>query len=94
MLQELKRPFDVIDPSAKFETYKLIILPDEIPVDADLADALRGLSSHGGGKLLLTGTSALNADGSFAVDAGIRRAGDPVGSIRPTCAPAATRCAR
>ena len=37
MLQELKQPFDVIDPSAKFETYKLIILPDEIPVDAELA---------------------------------------------------------
>lgn len=77
MLQELKQPFDVIDPSARFETYKLIILPDEIPVDAGLAARFKSFI-QGGGKLLLTGSSAINADGSFAVDAGIRRAGAPV----------------
>ncbi|WP_417310476.1 alpha-L-fucosidase [Devosia sp.] len=79
MLQELKQPFDVIDPSAKFETYRLIILPDEIPVDDELAGRLNSFVD-GGGKLLLTGTSGMREDGSFAVPAGIRRSGPPVGS--------------
>ena len=77
VLQELKRPFDVIDPSAALETYRLIILPDEIPVAGALADRLRAYVAQGG-KLLLSGQSALAADGSFAVPAGIRRAGAPV----------------
>ena len=33
MLLELKRLFDVIDPSSRFEDYRLLILPDEILVD-------------------------------------------------------------
>jgi len=74
MLQELKLPFDVIDPSAVFENYKLLILPDEIPVDGGLAARLKAFTAQGG-KLLLSGTSGLNADGSFAVDAGIRSNG-------------------
>lgn len=77
MLQELKLPFDVIDPSAKLEAYRLIVLPDEIPVDGELAARLDRFVAQGG-KLLLTGTSALDADGTFAVDAGIRRSGPPV----------------
>ena len=77
MLQELKLPFDVTDPSAKLEAYRLIVLPDEIPVDGELAARLDRFVAQGG-KLLLTGTSALDADGTFAVDAGIRRSGPPV----------------
>jgi hypothetical protein len=77
VLQELKLPFDVIDPSAKFEDYKLIILPDAIPVDGELASRLKHFVAQGG-KLILTGSSGINADGSFAVDAGIRRSGPPV----------------
>jgi hypothetical protein len=77
MLQELKRPFDVIDPMTAFDAYKLLILPDEIPVGTELAAQLAAYT-RGGGKLLITGTSAINADGSFAVDAGVRRAGEPV----------------
>jgi len=78
MLQELKQPFDVIDPSATFENYRLIILPDEIPVDATLSTRLNAYVAHGG-KLILSGTSGMNDDGSFAVPAGIRRSGPPVG---------------
>lgn len=77
MLQELKLPFDVVDPSAAFEGYKLVILPDEIPVDRGLAERFKGFLAQGG-RLLLTGTSAMNPDGSFAVPAGVRRSGDPV----------------
>ncbi len=71
MLLELKLPFDVIDPSVVFEAYRLIILPDDIPVDATLAGRLAAFVAAGG-KLILSGTSGLNPDGSFALDAGIR----------------------
>ena len=77
VLQELKQPFDVIDPSARFEDYRLLILPDEVPADAGLATRLNGYV-RAGGKLLLSGTSAMREDGSFAVAAGVKRAGPPV----------------
>ncbi len=70
MLLELKRPFDVIDPSADFANYRLIILPDEVPVDTGLAQRLNAYLAAGG-KLLLSGKSALGDDGRFAVSAGI-----------------------
>lgn len=77
VLQELKQPFDVIDPSARFEDYRLLILPDEVPVDTGLATRLNGYVKAGG-KLLLSGTSTMREDGSFAVAAGVKRAGPPV----------------
>jgi hypothetical protein len=82
MLLELKQPFDVIDPSATFDQYKLIVLPDAIPVDADLAKRLNAYV-EGGGKLILSGTSGFDADGAMTVDAGVRRAGSPV-SFNPS----------
>lgn len=75
MLQELQVPFDVIDPSADFGSYRVIILPDEIPLDGGLAARFRDYLNTGG-KLLLTGSSALGADGNFVVPAGIRATGD------------------
>ena len=78
MLLELKRPFDVIDPTyARLEDYRLLVLPDEIPVEGEFATRLRAFVAQGG-KLLLSGTSGLAEDGSFAVPAGIRRSGEPV----------------
>lgn len=77
MLQELKQPFDVIDPSARLEDYRLIVLPDEIPLDEKLAERLT-VYVRGGGKLIASGTSGLSADGAFAIPAGIRRAGAAV----------------
>jgi hypothetical protein len=75
MLQEMHLPFDVIDPSTAFENYKLLILPDDIPVDVGLAKRLNTYLAQGG-RLILTGKSGLNEDGSFALDAGIRSGGD------------------
>ncbi len=75
MLQEMQLPFDVIDPSTAFENYRLLILPDDIPVDDGLAARYNAYLKQGG-KLILTGKSGLNPDGSFALDAGIRSAGD------------------
>jgi hypothetical protein len=75
MLLELKIPFDVIDGETEFGAYQVIILPDDIPVNADLAERLNAFVAGGGG-LLLSGSSALGADGIFAIDAGIRSAGE------------------
>jgi len=75
MLQELHLPFDVIDPSTPFENYKLLLLPDDIPIDDGLAARLNAYLGQGG-KLILSGKSGLNADGSAALDAGIRSAGE------------------
>lgn len=76
MLQELKLPFDVIDPEAAFEAYRLLILPDDIPVDAALAKRLATFVA-GGGKLLLSGTSGLTETG-FAIDMGLETSSGPV----------------
>jgi hypothetical protein len=77
MLLELKRPFDVIDVSAPFERYRLIILPDVIPVEAALALRLANFVERGG-KLIASWRSGLDASGAFAIDAGIVRGKDPV----------------
>lgn len=76
MLLELKRPFDVIDPSARFADYPLLILPDSIPVDGDLE---RRLTEYvgAGGKIIFSGTSAIDADRRVRLPAGIECAGPP-----------------
>ncbi len=75
MLLELKRPFDVIDPSTDFANYRVIILPDEVPVEGEVAQRLNAFLGQGG-KLLLSGRSGLGADGNFAVPAGIVSKGE------------------
>jgi len=53
--------FDVLDADMDFEAYKVLILPDDIPVDDALKTKLDAYLA-GGGKLLLTGNSGLNND--------------------------------
>lgn len=78
MLLELKRPFDVIDRFATFASYRLMILPDDIPVDADLRDRLLAYLAQGG-RLLLSGQSGIDPQtGAFALDLGITRSGRTV----------------
>ena len=77
ILLELKRPFDMLDSSARFEDYKVLILPDEIPVGPELAARLKAFVA-GGGKLIASWHSGLGEDGNFAVDAGVTRGSAPV----------------
>lgn len=71
MLLESHRGFDIIDPDASFGNYRLIILPDNIPVDAELGQRLAAFVKDGG-KILLSGTSGIDPlTGRFSVDAGI-----------------------
>lgn len=85
--------FTVLDRSMPFEPYRLLILPDDIAVDARLARKLRAYLK-GGGRVLLTGTSGMKPDGTgFALDIGAKWSGQseyqpdfmlPVKSLRPT----------
>ena len=77
MLLELKRSFDVVDTSARFEDYPLVILPDQIPVDGELASRLQAYLDQGG-RVIFTGQSGLDASGNLMMKAGIGRAGPPV----------------
>ncbi len=77
MLQELHHQFDVIDSQSDLSRYRLIVLPDEIPVDDELAGKLRDFVA-GGGALLASYHSGLTpAGGEFALDElGVRWIGE------------------
>lgn len=77
MLLELKQLFDVVDSSARFEDYRLVILPDDVPVEGELAKRLNAYVA-GGGKIIASWHSGLDSTGTFALDAGIRRQPEPV----------------
>src|SRR5688572_1992377 len=66
VLTQLKHQFDLIDRPAAFENYDLLVLPDTVQVDAELAKKLRAYLK-GGGAILASGTSGLNADGTESV---------------------------
>ena len=76
MLLELKQLFDVVDSTAKFEAYRLLILPDEIPVEGAFAERLKAYVA-GGGKIIASWRSGLDSKGALALDAGIRRSPQP-----------------
>jgi hypothetical protein len=63
MLTQLKHQFDVVDETRDLDRYELLILPDAIPLSPQLVKQLRAYVKNGG-KLLASGTSGLNADGT------------------------------
>lgn len=73
VMLELKRTFDVIDTGMDFARYPLLILPDDIVVDAGLAERLTAYLLQGG-KLILTGRSGFDADGRMMGAAGVTAA--------------------
>lgn len=77
MLQEGKHQFDIIDTKADFGQYRLLVLPDEIPVGRELAAKIETYVKRGG-SLIATHKSGLAPDGSaFALPAlGVRRKGE------------------
>ena len=77
MLQEPRHQFDIVDSPGSLEGYKLLILPDEVPVSAELAGRIERFLA-GGGKLLASYRSGLNEAGdAFALEAlGVRLVGD------------------
>lgn len=73
ILQECGYQFNVIDTKENFEKYRLLILPDEIPVDPQFADKLAEYIKNDG-SLLCTCKSGLKPDSSdFAIDMGVEK---------------------
>lgn len=63
VLTQLKHQFDVVVPSSDLAKYELLVLPDSIAVDKELASRLKDYL-RGGGALLASGTSGLTPDGA------------------------------
>lgn len=86
MLQEGKHQFDVLDAQSDFSRYKVLVLPDKIPVEGALAEKLRAYMS-GGGAVIVSFASGMNAERTaFALDElGVTLAGegprDPTGAL-------------
>lgn len=68
ILLEAGLTFDVLDLESDLAPYRLIILPDAVPVGPALKARLERYLA-GGGRLLLTGRSGIGADG-FVLDVG------------------------
>lgn len=77
ILVEGGHQFDIIDTLSSLEDYKLVILPDELPVNPELATRLEKYTEQGG-KILCTYKSGLNPEGTaFASDLfGVKLVGD------------------
>lgn len=76
LLTELSIQYDILDSQSGFERYKLLVLPDDIPVDQAFALKLEEFV-RGGGKLIATYRAGLNPEGTaFALDLGVNYLGD------------------
>lgn len=72
LLLESHYLFDLIDADMELEGYKLLILPDDIRVSVELKNKIDAFLDLGG-KLMLTGESGLNEDGTeFRFDIGAK----------------------
>ena len=69
--------FDIVDTTADFAQYRLLILPDEIPLDdGELRGKVQAFVD-GGGTLVLSGRSGMNAEGTaFLLDLGAEPQGE------------------
>lgn len=76
ILLEKQIPFDVIDTEDDFGRYKLLILPDHLMLDKELAAKFKTFLSRGG-KALLSGTSGMDPEQkAFAFDTGMKPLGE------------------
>lgn len=62
ILLESHYQFQIIDENADFNRYSLLILPDDVRLDKDLAIKIKEYLKKGGGKILLTHLSGLARD--------------------------------
>lgn len=76
MMLELHRPFQFVDREADFSPYKVLIAPDDVPFEPELAVKVQRYLD-GGGALLLTHRAGLTPEGDqFALDLGVDYLGD------------------
>ena len=77
MLQEGKHQFDMLDSKSDFSPYRVLVLPDHIPVSIELSSKLSTFLSAGGA-IISTFESGLNGDRSeFSLKVlGVRKNGE------------------
>lgn len=74
--------YDIVDTDSDWSAYKVLVLPDEVPVWPELAAAITAFTAAGG-KVLATGRSGLNPAGdAFALDLGVNWLG--TNTFRPS----------
>lgn len=75
MLLELHYPFDMIDSLADFSPYRVLVLPDNIKLNNELASKVKQFLSHGG-KIIHSGSSGMDAEEEcFMFDTGLQYSG-------------------
>jgi hypothetical protein len=67
MFLEVGLQFNIVDAQADFDRYSALVVADGTPAEATLLDKLRDYLA-GGGKLIVSGSALLDADGHFALD--------------------------
>jgi len=76
MLLEAQIPFAMVDPEMNWGPFRLLILPDELWLNAELADSIKSFQSNGG-KVLASGFSGLDQEKQkFMVDLGVTFEGE------------------
>jgi hypothetical protein len=70
MLTQLKHQFDVVKEDSYLENYEMLILPDSYPMGEPLVKRISQYLENGG-KLLVTGASALTADATQSLLPGL-----------------------
>ena len=93
VLLEGKYTFDLLDPNSELSAYRLVILPDAIPVDSKLKAKINAYVKSGG-RVLLTGMSGIDPEKGFVFDVGAKweghspyKEGDylmPASALRPS----------
>src|SRR5690606_10467274 len=77
MLQELHLQFDIITSDRDLARYRLLILPDEVPVSADFAKKLTAFTDAGGALIASHKAGLSPDDEAFALaQLGVKRIGD------------------
>ena len=75
ILLEGKYLFDYVDTQSDLTGYKLLILPDKVVLDESLGSKIQAFIKKGG-KVLATGTSATDKNGTFLFDFGCKWLGE------------------
>jgi len=81
VLQELHQQFDIVDPHVDFGQYKLLVLPDEVPVKGELRDRITAYLQVGG-RVIASHQAGLDERGRFALPIDARH--DGIQTYEPT----------
>jgi hypothetical protein len=77
ILEQGAHQFDVLDSAGDFNRYRLLVLPDNIPISSNLADKLNEYARHGGSIIASFASGMDNQQTAFTTDLfGVSLAGE------------------